>query len=56
MIYGGHFDKESINQELKDLKEKMEEENFWNDKRKSEQIISEYNNLKKLLYNLNNLK
>ena len=56
MIYGGLFDSESKQKRVDELETIMKEDNFWNDKRKSEEVISEYNNLKKLLEDTENLK
>jgi len=56
MIYGGLFDKEAKEKRINELELLMKENNFWNDKRKSEEIISEYNGLKTLLETSKNLK
>lgn len=56
MIYGGLFDSDSKQKRLNELDKIMKEDNFWNDKRKSEEVISEYNYLKKLLEETSNLK
>jgi len=56
MIYGGLFDANSKQKRVDELETIMKEDNFWNDKRKSEEVISEYNNLKKLLEDTENLK
>ncbi|MCI9110833.1 MAG: peptide chain release factor 2 [Bacilli bacterium] len=56
MIYGGLFDSFSKQKRLDELDKIMKEDNFWNDKRKSEEVISEYNHLKKLLEETSNLK
>ena len=56
MNYGGRFDEPTKQNRINDLETVMKEDNFWNDKRKSETIISEYNNLKKTLETSNNLK
>ncbi len=56
MIYGGLFDTNENQKRLKELDAQMQDENFWNDKRKSENIISEYNSLKSLFDNTKELK
>ena len=56
MIYGGLFDSNSKQKRMDELDKIMKEDNFWNDKRKSETVISEYNYLKKLLEETSNLK
>jgi len=56
MIYGGLFDSDSKQKRIDELEKIMKEDNFWGDKRKSEEIISEYNYLKKLLEETSNLK
>ncbi len=56
MIYGGLFDSESKQKRLDELDRVMKEDNFWDDKRKSEEVISEYNYLKRLLEETGNLK
>ena len=56
MIYGGHFDPDSKQKKILELEKVMKEDNFWDDKRKSEEIISEYNNLKNTLEEVSKLK
>lgn len=56
MIYGGLFDTESKEKRILELEEVMNGDNFWSDKRKSEEVISEYNNLKRLLERFKSLK
>ena len=56
MNYGGHFDPEKRKIKIKELEEKTNEPNFWNDRRKSEEIISELNSEKKILENIQNIK
>lgn len=56
MICGGLFDSDSKQKRLNELDKIMKEDNFWNDKRKSEEVISEYNYLKKLLEETSSLK
>ena len=46
MIYGGLFDPTEKQKRIATLESIMKEDNFWNDKKKSEEIISEYNYLK----------
>ena len=56
MNYGGLFDEPAKQKRINELETVMKEDNFWNDKRKSEAIINEYNNLKKTLETSKNLK
>ena len=56
MNYGGLFDEPTKQKRINELEQIMKEDNFWSDKRKSETIISEYNNLKKTLETSENLK
>ena len=56
MIYGGLFDAPKKEKQIKKLDEIMKDDNFWNDRKKSKTIISEYNSLKKILETFNELK
>ena len=56
MTYGGHFDPENKTIRLKQLEREMNEPNFWNDKRHSEAVIAEFNNLKSQLDQVKELK
>ena len=56
MIYGGLFEPTKKNERINELENKMNEDNFWLDKRKAEKTISELNNLKKILDNVSSLK
>lgn len=56
MIYGGHFDIESKELEVKELEKKTYEPNFWDDRNKAEEIIKETNELKTLIESINNAK
>lgn len=56
MNYGGLFEPEKIREEIKELEEKMLLPNFWDDKKTSERIISELNDLKSKLDNIEKLK
>jgi len=56
MIYGGLFDPESKQKRIKELEEKMNEADFWNDKNQSQKIINECNYLKNTLQDVSNLK
>jgi peptide chain release factor 2 len=48
---GGHFDSDAKEQRIKELETIMNDPNFWNDKKKSESLINELNNLKKVIEN-----
>ena len=56
MIYGGHFDIESKEQEVKELEKKTYEPTFWDDRNKAEDTIKEINELKTLIESINNAK
>ena len=56
MIYGGYFDPDNTLNRIKELESIMNEPNFWNDKKKSEEVIKELNALKNKYENINNLK
>ncbi len=49
MIYGGHFDPENKQKKLEKLDKVMKEDNFWTDRRKAEQTINEFNQIKSTL-------
>ena len=49
MNYGGHFDPDSKKDRLDHLENVMQEPSFWSDKKKSEEIINEVNEIKNLL-------
>jgi peptide chain release factor 2 len=54
--YGGHFEPEKNEARIAELENIMNNPNFWNDKRESEKIINESNNLKNKLEKTKNLK
>ena len=54
--YGGHFDPEKIKERVKFLENEMLQINFWDDKKSSEKVISELNDLKGKLENVLKLK
>ncbi len=56
MNYGGYFDPNSKLKRIKELENIMQEENFWNDRNRSEQVISEAKSLKILIETSSNLK
>ena len=56
MIYGGHFEVERKESEIKELESEMLNPNFWNDKNKSEEIISKLNALKNKVDTIKDLK
>ena len=56
MIYGGHFDFDSKQKQIDELQKKMNEPDFWNDRRQSEKIIAEYNEINNLLKEVTALK
>ena len=56
MKYGGHFDAEAKQAKLNELDLQMKQPNFWDDRKKSEKIISEYNSIKQVLDKTNKIK
>ena len=56
MIYGGHFDIVSKEEELKQLEEKTYSPNFWDDRNKAEEILKNVNELKNLINSIQNTK
>ena len=56
MIYGGLFDVPKKNERLKELESLMSAVNFWDDKKRAEEVISELNSLKELVVKLKELK
>lgn len=56
MIYGGHFDPNVKKERISELENLMNNPNFWNDKEKSEEIVSELNSLKSRINNVETLK
>jgi len=56
MNYGGLFEPESSEKRIKELETKMLENNFWDDKKTSEKVISELNDLKSKLSDNTKLK
>lgn len=55
MNYGGHFDPELKQKRIKELEIIMNSSDFWNDKKKSEEVINELNNLKNMLDKVSSL-
>lgn len=47
MIYGGLFDVDKKLEEIKDLENKMNSTDFWNDKTKADEVITNLNSLKR---------
>ncbi len=56
MNYGGLFDPDSKKERIKELENIMNSSNFWNDKSKSEEVLSELNTLKSKIKSLEELK
>lgn len=55
MNYGGHFDPEKRKENIKRLEKEMSSPNFWDDKKHSEEVITNLNNEKKVLEEVQNL-
>ncbi len=56
MSYGGLFDCNSKEEQIKSLEAKMNESDFWNDKNRAEAILKELNELKAVVDSLKKLK
>ena len=56
MIYGGHFDPEVKKNRINELETMMNNPNFWDDKKNSEEILNELNQLKNKINNIEELK
>jgi peptide chain release factor 2 len=56
MNYGGHFEPEKKIKRIEELKQNMNDPDFWNDKRNSEKVISELNQLQKSLDEIKSLR
>ena len=56
MIYGGLFDPEVKKNRIKELEVLMNQPNFWDDKEKSDEILTELNSLKGKITSIENLK
>ena len=48
MIYGGHFEPDKKEIRIKELETITSDPNFWNDKKNSESVIQELNELKNI--------
>ena len=51
MNYGGHFDPELKQKRIKELEIIMNSSDFWNDKKKSEEVINELNLVSQIFLN-----
>ena len=56
MIYGGHFDLDSKQEEIKKLEEETQGANFWNDTNKAQETIDNLNSLKETVSSVVELK
>ena len=56
MIYGGHFDLDSKQEEIKKLEEETSDINFWNDTNKAQETIDKLNSLKETVSSVVDLK
>ncbi len=56
MNYGGYFDIDKKQENIKLLEKKINEPNFWDDSNKATATIDEVNNLKKIVERISNLK
>ena len=56
MIYGGYFEPDKKLKRKKELELQMEGHDFWNDKKHSEMVISEYNSIKSTIDDCSRLR
>ena len=56
MIYGGHFDLDSKQEEIKKLEEETQASDFWNDSNKAQEVIDNLNSLKETVFSVVNLQ
>ena len=56
MIYGGHFDPDNKKERISELESIMNQPNFWDDKKNSEELLSELNLLKDKIKIIEELK
>ena len=56
MIFGGHFDAETKQKELTKLDNIMKKPDFWDDRKKAEEVIGQYNSIKEGLEKAKQLK
>lgn len=56
MTYGGHFDIDQREKELKELELKTTEPNFWEDRQSAESVLKEINDTKSLISQIKDLK
>ena len=56
MNYGGHFDPEVKRNRIKELEIITLSDNFWNDKKNSDEVLSELNHLKNIISSISKLK
>ena len=56
MICGGYFDPQKRSARLSELENIMSGDDFWNDKKNSEKVIAEYNELKTIIDEVSSLK
>ena len=56
MIYGGHFDPDNKKERISELESIMNQPNFWDDKKNSEEVLSELNLLKDKIKIIEELK
>lgn len=56
MIYGGHFDLDSKQEEIKKLEEETQKSDFWNDTNKAQETIDNLNSLKETVFSVVDLQ
>ena len=56
MTYGGHFDLDSKQEEIKRLEEETQASDFWNDNNKAQEVIDNLNSLKETVFSVVDLQ
>ncbi len=55
MIYGGYFDIDNKNKRIEELEQELASPNFWDNQERSNEVILEINELKKIVKDINDL-
>ena len=55
MTYGGYFDKDEVDKQIEELEKEVSEPDFWDDRKKSNDIMKKLNNLKNRKQKINTL-
>ena len=55
MIYGGYFDIDNKNKRIEELEQELASPNFWDNQERSNEVILEINELKRIVKDINDL-